>query len=171
MNEIKQKITLQSIVWAILPAWAPRLLPEGRKKAQVPLFALVLAVSSLLVYINTARNGYALDDATVITQNKFVTQGISAVPQIFATPYRLGFYVAPNDMYRPLSLVFFAAEYQLFDGNAAGFHIVNVLFFCGCVVMLFYFILNCLGAGKLGVAFIASLLLRCIPFILKLLPM
>ncbi len=38
----------------------------------------------LLLYINTLRNDYALDDSIVITENIFVQEGIKGIKDIFS---------------------------------------------------------------------------------------
>src|ERR1700677_919759 len=75
--------------------------------------ALLLGAIGLLVYVNTLKNGFVLDDFTVIKENSIVRKGISAIPEILSTPYRRGFFYPSNDLYRPLSLVMFAVEYQV----------------------------------------------------------
>ena len=77
--------------------------------------ALLLGIIALAVYANTLKNDYALDDFNTIKENSIVTRGIAAIPEIFATPYRRGWFVSTNDLYRPVSLAMFATEYQLFD--------------------------------------------------------
>ena len=37
--------------------------------------ALLLAVVSILVYANTLRNGFVMDDQVMITHNTYVTKG------------------------------------------------------------------------------------------------
>ena len=125
--------------------------------------AVLLGLLSFAVYANTLKNGYALDDFNTIKENTIVTQGISAIPQILATPYRKGWFVTTNDMYRPLSLTMFAAEYQLFDRSPVAGHFFNILFFAGCVMLLFFFLNSLFEEKKPAVAFIASLLFALHP--------
>ena len=125
--------------------------------------ALLLGVLSLAVYANTLKNGYALDDFNVIKENTIVTRGISAIPEILSTPYRRGWFVTTNDLYRPLSLTMFATEYQLFDRSPVAGHFFNILFFAGCVILLFFFLDNLFERKKTVVAFIASLLFALHP--------
>ena len=125
--------------------------------------ALLLGVLSFAVYANTLKNGYTLDDFTVITENSIVTRGISAIPEILSTPYRRGWFITNNDLYRPLSLTMFAAEYQIFDKSPVAGHFLNILFFSGCVILLFFFLDNLFERKKTVVAFIASLLFALHP--------
>src|ERR1043165_6232959 len=100
--------------------------------------AVLLGIVAFLVYANTFSNGYVLDDATAITNNSIVNKGASAIPEIFSTPYLYGSLHNPNDLYRPLSLAMFAVERDLFGDSASPSHVINVLLFCCCVVMLFF---------------------------------
>ncbi len=125
--------------------------------------ALFLALISFIIYANTFNNDFVLDDRSIMTENLIVKKGISAIPEIFTTPYRYGFYVTSNDLYRPLSLVMFAIEYQLFDGKPNASHVINVLIFMSCVVLLFFFLNTLFDHKKIFLAFIASLLFAVHP--------
>ena len=125
--------------------------------------ALLLGLLSFAVYANTLKNGYALDDFNTIKENTIVTRGISAIPEIFATPYRRGWFVSTNDLYRPVSLAMFATEYQLFDKSPVAGHFFNILFFAGCVILLFLFLDGLFESKKPAVAFITALLFALHP--------
>ena len=125
--------------------------------------AFLLGLFSFAVYANTLKNGFAYDDFNVIKDNTIVTQGVSAIPEILSTPYRKGFFVASNDLYRPFSLVLFATEYQFWGTNPTPYHLINILLFAGCVLLLFLFLDMLFAGKKTGVAFIASLLFALHP--------
>ena len=72
----------------------------------------------------------------VLKDNTMVTQGMKAIPELLTTPHMRGYLVIPNDLYRPLSLVLLAAEYQFFGTGTAGYHFFNVLIFAGCVLVV-----------------------------------
>ena len=125
---------------------------------------LLLGVVSFVVYANTLQNGFVLDDHVVIKDNAIVTKGISAIPEILSTPYHMGWTPATFDnLYRPLSLVFFAAAYQLFGLAPAPYHFVNILVFAGCVILLFFFLNSLFERKKSAVAFITALLFALHP--------
>lgn len=124
---------------------------------------IILALVSIALYCNTLSNGYAYDDFSVIKNNAIVARGISAIPEILYTPYRHGFFVTSNDVYRPLSLVMFAAEYQLSDGEPRASHFINILLFAGCVLLLFVFLDKLFQRKRTNLAFIASLLFALHP--------
>ncbi len=124
---------------------------------------IALIAITLLVYANTLRNGYVLDDMAVVEHNELVKSGISAIPKLLITPRFEGFEHIINDSYRPLSLVTFAIEYQLFGPNPVTGHLFNILFFAGCVVLLFLFLDKLFESKRTGITFIAALLFALHP--------
>ena len=124
---------------------------------------LSLIVITLLVYANTLQNGYVLDDLAVIQNNSLVKEGFSGIPELLTTPRFKGFENIVNDSYRPLSLVTFAIEYQLFGPNPTEGHLFNILFFAGCVVLLFIFLNKLFNGRKTGIAVVAALLFAVHP--------
>jgi tetratricopeptide (TPR) repeat protein len=123
----------------------------------------ILVIVAFLCYSNTIGHDFAYDDFSVITQNTIVTKGFEAVPQIFSTPYRSGFFITSNDLYRPLPLAMFAVEYQLFDGSPSPFHFINILLYIGCVLILFLFLDALFEKKRTMLAFIAALLFAVHP--------
>ncbi len=88
------------------------------KQHRIP--AIILFVFSFLLYANTINNDYAIDDSIVITDNEFTKQGVGGLKEIFSTDAFRGFFGANSEgmveggRYRPLSMVMFAIEYDLF---------------------------------------------------------
>ena len=132
--------------------------------ATVPRFSLnvklafLLGVLAFCVYGNTLKNNFAMDDYTMIIKNSIVTKGAKAIPELFTTPHSMGYGAIPNDEYRPLPMALFSVEYQLFEGNPAPFHFVNILLFMGCVVALFFFLDKLFEGAKTAVVSVACLL-------------
>ncbi len=125
--------------------------------------AFLLGAIAFLVYANTLGHGYVLDDYIVIVKNNIVTKGFSGIGEIFTTPYHFGHSPVANDLYRPLAMVMFAAEWQLSGGGAALSHFINTLVFAGCVMLLFFFIDELFDKQKTVLAFIAALLFALHP--------
>ncbi len=129
----------------------------------VTKLCILLGIIAFLLYANTLGNGYVLDDFTVIKNNAIITKGMSAIPEIFGTPYRRGWFESHNDLYRPLSLAMFATEWQLGGGSPWPGHFMNVLVFAGGVIFLFLFLDKLFDHKRTGVAFIAALLFALHP--------
>ena len=119
-----------------------------------------LCVVSVLVYSNTLRNDYALDDIHIIKENALIKRGIAAIPEIFTSSYHAG---AVNDFYRPLSIASFAIEKSIWGFKPAYDHLINVLLFAICVALLFRFFDKLFEHKKTTVAFLASLLFALHP--------
>lgn len=101
----------------------------------------VLLLIAFAVNLNTMYNDYALDDAFVITQNKFVDKGIKGIPEILSTDLLAGFTsksdLAVQPRYRPLPLISYAIEKQVFGANPKEAHLVNVLLFMLIIALVF----------------------------------
>lgn len=114
-----------------------------------PFFIFLVAS---ICYANTLGNGFTQDDAIVITQNQFTKQGLSGVPEILKNDTFLGFFgdseklsLVAGGRYRPLSLVIFALEYQIFGESAFAFHLIQVLMYGLLLVLIFRFLVSLFG--------------------------
>lgn len=119
---------------------------------------VIIALFAVVLYANTLGNGYAVDDGTVMENNKIVKKGVSAIPEIFATRYREGFWERKENLYRPLSLVMFAAEWQIAPNNPFPGHLVNVLLYALTGILLFNTLVRLLPKHNYLIPFIATLL-------------
>jgi protein O-mannosyl-transferase len=102
----------------------------------------IIVIVSLLLYLNTLPLQYALDDSIVITENTLVQQGIKGIPDIFTNDTFYGFFgenknLVAGGRYRPLSLVTFALEYEIFGFNPFISHLINVLLFALTCLLVF----------------------------------
>jgi protein O-mannosyl-transferase len=99
--------------------------------------AFFIALFSFLLYANTIKHGFVLDDASVLKENKLTQQGSSAIGKIFHSAYRYGY----NDdvtLYRPLSKAMFAVEWQLSPDNPQIHHVINILLYAIVCALLFF---------------------------------
>jgi hypothetical protein len=136
--------------------------PSSRAGNMIPI--LVLMLLSMLLYISTITFDYALDDKIVIQDNQFVKKGTAGIGDIMSKETFTGYFGEQKDLvegarYRPLSLVTFAMEHQLFKtnmrnekgqtlsdsvtkkllyvGNPHISHFINVLLYAFCAFLLF----------------------------------
>lgn len=135
----------------------------AKRTVIVRKLCLALVIISLITYCNTLQNGYVLDDMAVIENNTLVKKGFASIPELLITPRFQGFEHIINDSYRPLSLVTFAVEYQLFGPNPGVGHFLNILLFAGCVVFLFLFLNKLFNSEKTALVFIAAALFAVHP--------
>jgi hypothetical protein len=101
---------------------------------QPKLLKYILFFIPFLLYINTLRNNYALDDSIVITENLYVQKGISGIKDIFSNDTFTGFFKMKKDLvqggrYRPLSLATFAIEKSLWGNRPYLSHLINALLY------------------------------------------
>ncbi|MEO8335983.1 MAG: tetratricopeptide repeat protein [bacterium] len=103
-------------------------------------FGVACACLAVLLYVNTLNHGYALDDYPTIYGNRLTTAGVRAIPTLLHTAYWYGLDGLNDWLYRPLSLVMFAIEWQLAPGTPALGHWVNVGLYALTAVVLFRFL-------------------------------
>ncbi len=99
------------------------------KKKFILFFAL-----SFLLYGNTLKNGYGIDDQFV-TENNYTNKGLKSVKRIFTS------YYAENDgknnyEYRPIVKISFAIEHQLFGVKPWIGHLINIILYALCLTLL-----------------------------------
>ena len=116
---------------------------ENTRLLQWGLFAL-----GFVLYANTLGHQYALDDAIVIYDNEFTTQGISGIDDILKYDTFRGFFkvegkdqLVSGGRYRPLSLVLFALEVELFGQSPLVGHLVNALLYGLLALLIFNLVL------------------------------
>ena len=87
-----------------------------RKKNPELWFKIILFAFAFILYGNTMRNGYSLDDLYVTYNNPVVKQGIKAIPKIFTSLYiniNAEEGGTMNFGYRPVAKAMFAVEHEL----------------------------------------------------------
>ena len=53
---------------------------------------LSIALIGIGLYLNTLGHDYTVDDTTVIKNNRFTTQGLAGIDEIFSSSYRAGYW-------------------------------------------------------------------------------
>ena len=136
--------------------------------------ALILVFIGFVFYSNSFWNEYALDDGIVIQKNDHVQDGFRGIPKILSTDAYESFYrqmgakqQLSGGRYRPLSVVTFAIEQQIFGSNAevkpfddvaAVRHFMNVIYYLLSIFFLFYLLRNYIFKENHLAAFIACLI-------------
>lgn len=133
------------------------------------LWAALLFLLGVGLYANTLGNEWALDDDLVYTENALVLKGLRGIPGILSSDAYAGLWEKfgsqtqfSGGRYRPLSLVTFAIEQQLFGLAPAPAHAVNVLLFGATLVVMFFLVLRLLPQAP-EVALITSFLFAIHP--------
>ena len=136
--------------------------PEKTRKSLPDLwFKVILFVFAFVLYGNTLKNGYSLDDLYVTYNNPVVKQGIKAIPRIFTSLY-INISAEEggnlNFGYRPVAKAMFAVEHEIFGDNPGPSHLVNVILYGLNILLLFVILRKLLPKYSPWFPFIASLL-------------
>lgn len=97
---------------------------------------IILAVFGFLIYANTFGNLYNLDDELVTRNHPVTSKGLSALPEIFVSPYYSDSQGYRYE-YRPIVLASFAIEHGLFGEKPSISHFFNVFFYIVLILILF----------------------------------
>ncbi|MBI2968069.1 MAG: tetratricopeptide repeat protein [Bacteroidetes bacterium] len=118
-------------------------------------------IFAFLLYGNSIRNKYALDDEMVVLNNARVQKGIRGIPAIFTTHHSID--LKSRYEYRPVVLLTFAVEYELFGKNPHISHFINVLIYAFTCLLIFYLLVQLLPGYYIIFPFITVLLFTAHP--------
>jgi len=103
-------------------------------------FKVALFSFAFILYGNTMKNGYSLDDLYVTYNNPVVNKGIEAIPYILSSRYinvNAEEGGTMNFGYRPLTKVMFALEHQFFGEDPSTSHLINILLYGFTLLIMF----------------------------------
>lgn len=123
----------------------------------VNMLGIIVAAVAFVIYFQTLRFDFALDDYSVIMENHQTQQGTSALSEIFKTTYRFGYTIQGDELYRPLSKAVFAIIWQFAPKNPLPGHVINLLMYALTGFVLFT-TLSRFIKNNIYIPFIASLL-------------
>jgi tetratricopeptide (TPR) repeat protein len=103
-------------------------------------FYILIVVVTFIIYGNSIKNNYALDDNYVTTTNpqepnQRIQEGLKGIPDIFTSHYVES--TQQSFEYRPIVLATFAVEYQFFGSNPQVSHFINIVLYAVTCVLLF----------------------------------
>ena len=139
------------------------------EEKQWPVF-LLLTVGFAL-YFNSLFNQYAFDDSTYILENSYVQQGFHGIGKILTSDALESYikgkggtsYELSGGRYRPLSLVSFAIEKSLFNGNPFISHLINVLLYLLTIYLFYKLLKERFFINQPSVAFLSALIFAIHP--------
>lgn len=148
-KRIAQRASTTPMSKSTAPAPRVEALPSGgfRWATHARLQAWLVFALGCLLYANTLGHDYTQDDAIVITDNMFTTKGVAGIPGILQYDTFYGFFkeagkanLVAGGRYRPLTLILFSIEYQLFGDNPFIGHLINALLY-GLTGFVLYWLL------------------------------
>ena len=110
---------------------------KAKKSLTVLVLAAICFLFSFTLYTNTFHHSYVLDDGGTAIDNTLVKKGISGIPTLLKTTYRYGANNLSDNLYRPISLIMFAIEWEFSPKDPHLNHIINVLFYALSCMLLF----------------------------------
>ena len=120
--------------------------------------AILIGILAFAIYSNTLGHQYTLDDFSAIKENYVTQKGVEAIPTIFKTHYRYGYWNSPGELYRPFTLAMFALEWQIAPDSPFIGHFMNVLFYALTGALLFVFLAQIFKGYSLLLPFFATLI-------------
>jgi tetratricopeptide (TPR) repeat protein len=129
----------------VLVELPPRARPDAPSHPRARLTAWLVALFVLIPHLRGIAGGFVYDDFRFVAENPGV--------QTFAEPAGLVASIdrmaqpVDRDIWRPLRTALFAAEWRLFGGHPAGFHVVSLLLFLLVVRMVVALALRLPGVG------------------------
>lgn len=132
------------------------------------LRSAILFLLAIGLYAMSIPYEFVLDDQIVISKNNFTKEGISGISKILTTDSFQGYFGEQKDLvvgsrYRPLSIVTFAIEYELFGLDSKVHHLVNILGY-GLLALLVFRVMTLMfpeqkfGPWFFSLAFLGSIL-------------
>lgn len=124
---------------------------------------LILVGVGLLVNVATISYDYTLDDPYFTTANPNVMKGLSATSVFFTHAAYWGVYKNHDASYRPLMLVSFALEKDVFGFNPKISHTINLLIFACLLATLFLLLKRMFNTFSVYIPFFIVLLFAVHP--------
>ena len=103
------------------------------------IISLSLIIGVVYIYHPSFNFKFNLDDKLSSTQNKWAQEGFSGIDDIFCSPY-LDEEDARYGGYRPIPRMSYAIEYGFWGNNPQRSHLINVLLYGLCCLMVFLFL-------------------------------
>lgn len=105
----------------------------------------IIAIVVIVCFGLSVFNNYALDDFIVIVKNNFTQKGFSGIWNIlskdtFAGMTESDIMILSGGRYRPLSLVTFAIEHQLWGNNPLISHLINIVIYAFTGILIYNFL-------------------------------
>jgi protein O-mannosyl-transferase len=117
-----------------------------------PRWPLLIAGAAVLVHLNTLRNGFTLDDVTLVANNPSIAS-VARIPRLFAEPY-LSNTGEHYGLYRPVTVASLAINRAIAGAGPMGFHAGNVLLHA-CIAAMAWIVLRRSGC-RYGTAFLGG---------------
>ena len=116
--------------------------------------AAIVVTLALLAYANSLRNGFALDDETIVVKSQLI-RSLGNLGRIFTTDYWTGAGATDSvdpGLYRPLTVLSYALNYRVSGLSATAFHLTNLALHAGTSLLVLLFAGELLGSAAAAFA-------------------
>ncbi len=119
---------------------------------------IIIIAVSFVVFANSFRNGFVLDDVFIIQKNKTI-RDLANIPEFFSSDYWEGtrYKGESSALYRPLVIISYAVDYAVWKLNPFGYHILNLVLHTLNGLLIFYLALIILGKDIRSALFVSLL--------------
>jgi tetratricopeptide (TPR) repeat protein len=108
------------------------------------LHCIILFLFAGILYANTLGHNYTQDDAIVIYDNMYTTEGVAGIPGLLQKDTFFGFFktegkakLVSGGRYRPFTPVMFAVGWEIFGKNPMIGHLFNLLWYALLGVLIY----------------------------------
>jgi tetratricopeptide (TPR) repeat protein len=133
------------------------------KTKQYKGLGLIIFIVAAALYANTFHHQWVLDDYGSFKLNIYVTAGTNGYHDILTKTYRHGSGFYTDNLYRPLSQLMFATEWQFSPDNPGLYHAISVFYYALACTLLFFFLRRLLKKYNLWIPFFIALLFAAHP--------
>jgi tetratricopeptide (TPR) repeat protein len=148
-------------------------LSQGNKSGfsfwQDKIQVFIIIILCIVCYGNTINHEYAVDDKNVIFQNQYTKKGLAGIKDLLTKDSFHGVYgdnpqFLAGGRYRPLSLVMFAIEYEIWPDTVEKTrkphpgHIINILVFTLCCIAVYRLLRDFITPNSPKITFLTTLL-------------
>lgn len=127
------------------------------------ILSVIIIIFPIIIYVNSIQNGFVLDDFSLIKENLVTQKGFDGIKEHIENTYRYGYWNKQDNIYRPLPMVLFAIEWQLFPDNPFPGHLVNILLYSLTGFVLFKILQKLFKQYSIFLSFIITLLFLAHP--------
>lgn len=120
-------------------------------------------IFSFLLYANTFHHSWVLDDYGVFAENRYVTAGVEGWKDILTHTYREGSGFFSDELYRPISQMMFALEWEILPESPGFYHLMNTLYYALTCVLILAFLRKILKNYSPWIPFLITLLYAAHP--------
>ncbi len=111
---------------------------NAKKSSDDKLIKIIIIIFSIILYSQTVKFDFVLDDESFYTQNTLVQNGLENSIDLFFSP-SIGeqSQYTSNQPYRPITMLVFAVEHTLFGNDASALHFFNLLIYTLLLLVMY----------------------------------